>query len=93
MLNLPDAFIEEMRQLFAEVGRSIELPLFLAAMQAEPRQGLRANRLKIGRSELQALLGTATGLETAEMIPVPWSDDGLIFPEKQIGRASWRVRV
>ena len=82
MLNLPDAFIEEMRQLFAEVGRSIELPLFLAAMQAEPRQGLRANRLKIGRSELQALLGTATGLETAEMIPVPWSDDGLIFPEK-----------
>lgn len=80
MLNLPERFVQEMLQLFADFDRAAELPLFLAAMQSEPRYGLRANTLKISRVELQEYLRASAGLGADDLVPVPWSDDGLVYP-------------
>ncbi len=64
---LPQDFLDRMREMLGE-----EYPAFLESCQAERKQALRINSLKVGREEF---------LEEAswKLSPVPWADNGFYY--------------
>lgn len=79
-LELPDAFLREMEDLFRNYGRTSEWPAFLASFTEPAEGGLRANALKIDVLDLLPLLADALELPLQAFKPVPWSPDGLYLP-------------
>ena len=64
---LPQDFLDRMREMLGE-----EYPAFLESCQAERRQALRINSLKVGREEF--LEGALWKLSS-----VPWADNGFYY--------------
>ena len=72
MIELPKAFIEEMKELLGE-----EYPAYLATYERSVRQGLRINLRKLTQEKWEAL--DPFGCE-----PVPWIQNGY-YTEKEEG--------
>ena len=72
MIELPKAFIEEMKELLGE-----EYPAYLATYERPVRQGLRINLQKLTQEKWEAL--DPFGCE-----PVPWIQNGY-YTEKEEG--------
>lgn len=85
MKELPSAFVEEMKDLFAKLpGVSVsELPAFLESFRGERSYGLRRNPLKYTRDEFERKMPFS--LER-----VPWAEEGYFYKkEEQPGKSPY----
>ena len=78
-INLPEPFVQKMRALMEPSG---EWDAFYKSFLKPPVRGLRANKLKITAAKLKEFLDFET-------IPVPWCEDGLIYPETERPGKNW----
>lgn len=70
-INLPDTFLESMRNLLGE-----EYDAWLASYETAPFQGLRINRTKVEPGEWEK------GLSPFSVKRVPWCSNGYYYPEE-----------
>lgn len=83
-MNLPVAFLENLKQVLTEAGMASDYEAFLASFDEEPRRAFRMNELKLAdlgrfKALLEHLEERDFGSSTSPQ-EVPWSSDGLYFP-------------